>query len=501
MANVLILIAAQQQGFLLAVAKLLSKDHRVAIATSKGTRDKIEKSWPELAALVDVRSDFAPDISGDGLIEQCLAREERYGETFSMISSYDRALGKGYLFNADRHPDIIRSWWPHKAKLTAMLRDFIFYEHIIARHSPDLILSLFSDKMINLVARHHNVPCLALAIARFGSRYIWVENEHLQSSRLTDALQRNLTACSGTDDFLAVDYEQVEFSRVTHSRMNYSYRAAVKDSLRQVARASYLRTRGAAAAVYRRKRGAARVGYRFLGWVPCLLRRPNIYRYFLKHGKKPQDLDEYRIVYVPLHLEPEIALLAVSPEFNNSMEMIAWISKSVPADTIVVVKEQPFSYGIRSKHYYDNLRRIGNVVLANPDVHSWDWIRAACVVATISGTAGIESVYFQKPVLSFGKHQVINHLPIVRFANSYESTRQHIKELMELDPGSKVFEISREALYRAQMETSFELAGFEHTYRSREPQLELARIAVDRLYNEYRHLFKRGTRQAAESVR
>ncbi len=207
------------------------------------------------------------------------------------------------------------------------------------------------------------------------------------------------------------------------------------------------------------------------------------------------------MVYVPLHLEPEVALLSVSPEFNNSMEMVAWISKSVPADTILVVKEQPFSYGIRSKRYYDNLRRIGNVVLANPDVHSWDWIRAARVVATISGTAGIESVYFHKPVLSFGKHQVINYLPTVRYANSYESTRQHIKELMDLDPGSKVFETSREALYRAQMETSFELPGFEHTYRIREPQLELARIAVDHLYSQYPHLFKPEKRQAAESVR
>ncbi len=278
MANVLILIAAQQQGFLSAVAKLLSKEHHVTIATSEGVRDNIERSWPEMAELVDVRSDLTPEIKCDSIVEQCLAREVRYGETFSMISSHDRALGKGYLFNADRHPDIIRSWWPHKAKLRAMLKDFIYYERLISRYSPDLVLSLFSDKIINLVARHYNVPCLALAIARFGSRYIWVENEHLQSSRLAKTLQGNLTACSSPTDFSVVDYEQLAFSKVMHDRMNYSYRAAVKDSLRLVVRASYLRARGAVAAVYRRKRGATRVGYRFLGWLPPLLRKPNIYR-------------------------------------------------------------------------------------------------------------------------------------------------------------------------------------------------------------------------------
>ena len=65
---------------------------------------------------------------------------------------------------------------------------------------------------------------------------------------------------------------------------------------------------------------------------------------------------------MPLHLEPEIALLALSPEFNNSMEMIAWISKSLPADALVVVKEQPFSFGVRSRRYYHQLMQIGNVI-------------------------------------------------------------------------------------------------------------------------------------------
>ena len=149
-----------------------------------------------------------------------------------------------------------------------------------------------------------------------------------------------------------------------------------------------------------------------------------MYRYFQRNGVRPEDLQDYRIVYVPLHMEPEAALMSVSPEFNNSMEMITWISKSLPADTQIVVKEQPFSFGIRSKHYYDNLQRIGNVALASPNVHPWDWIRAARVTATITGTAGIEAVYFGKPVLSFGRHQVINRLPSVRFADSYVTTRK-----------------------------------------------------------------------------
>ena len=41
-------------------------------------------------------------------------------------------------------------------------------------------------------------------------------------------------------------------------------------------------------------------------------------------------------------MEPEVSLLQVSPEFNNSYEVICWVSKSLPADTMLVVKENPW---------------------------------------------------------------------------------------------------------------------------------------------------------------
>ncbi|MBI4657246.1 MAG: hypothetical protein HY735_00095, partial [Verrucomicrobia bacterium] len=155
-------------------------------------------------------------------------------------------------------------------------------------------------------------------------------------------------------------------------------------------------------------------------------------------------------------------------------------------------KEQPFSYGIRSRHYYDNLRRIGNVVLANPKTHPWEWIKASRMVATITGTVGIEAVYFGKPVLSFGKHQAINLLPTVRYANSFDSARKYVYELLQMDPGSRDFKVAKEAFFRAQMETSFDLPGYEQSYRRRDPQMELASNALGQLQRSYPELFASG---------
>ena len=161
--------------------------------------------------------------------------------------------------------------------------------------------------------------------------------------------------------------------------------------------------------------------------------------------------------------------------------MISWLSKAAPADVTLVVKENPVSFGVRSRWYYDQLRQISNVELADPNISSWDWIEAASLTATITGTAGTEAVIFRKPVLSFGEHQAINALPTVRFANNYRSTVLGLNELLEIDPKDSRFELSRRAFYAAQMETSFELTGFWNINESLESHDDIAAIALDHL--------------------
>ena len=220
MASVLVLIIGQQMGFLSAIAKVLSTEHKVAIATTESVKVSIAGIWPELSEFIDVRSDFSPDVGAAGVIEQCLERERRYGETFSMIASYDRALGKGYLFNADRHPDIIRSWWSNERKLQHLLDDFLYYEHLMDKHAPDLVVASFPGKIPSLVARHRGATTLSITAARFGAKYMWVENEHLKNSYMTDSLKRNLARVAEDGEFSDVDYVQLTESKVVHSRIS-----------------------------------------------------------------------------------------------------------------------------------------------------------------------------------------------------------------------------------------------------------------------------------------
>ena len=181
--------------------------------------------------------------------------------------------------------------------------------------------------------------------------------------------------------------------------------------------------------------------------------------------------------------------MQVSPEFNNSYEIICWVSKNLPADVVLVVKENPWSFGIRSKDYYDRLRKISNVELAQPDTNTKEWVDHSLFTVAISGTSGFESVYYDKPVLSYGKHQIINYLPTVRYVSSFLETGTAINELLLLNKDSSDFAKSKSVLHNALMSCSFSLPKLAENEKSDFLVEEIGTILTDRLYSQYINFF------------
>jgi hypothetical protein len=232
--------------------------------------------------------------------------------------------------------------------------------------------------------------------------------------------------------------------------------------------------------------------YPFLSWLPKFFHHPRNYKFVKNRGKRLVDLAKLKYVYVPLNFEPEASLMQYSPEFTNSLEMISLISKSLPVGFVIVVKEAPGCFGHRSRKFYQRILKMPNAVLAHPDVSSWDWIKKCEFVATITGTAAVEGVYFERPVLSYGMHQMVNHLPTVRYASNYETTRRGIKDILAFAGGSDLFKVSKEALFRAHMGVSFEIPGLIKLYKSQDLHMDLAKLALDNLYKQYPELGESG---------
>ncbi|MFC1883611.1 hypothetical protein ACFL2O_02465 [Thermodesulfobacteriota bacterium] len=476
--NIGIFIASEKKGFLVSLGKILNKDNIVwFIAKDKNVKKVIENLAPELVRNTITLNEYIPDVNDSDIIKEAIMREKKYGEYFSMLTSYDRGLGQGYLLNADRHPYIKRSKWKHERKVKALLKQYLIYENIFRKCKFNMILAEIIPIVLDTIASYHNAKRLSLCISRYENKYMWVENRFEEKKMYGELINKYLKHKDvEVDDISYKQYEQYLF---TANMLDYSYFNSFKKAVKEFIRQTYIHL----------KRIYKKDGYLFCGWIPSFFRSSYNFKYFLKNGYKPNDLSDYKIVFFPLHQEPEFALLNLSPEFNNSMEIVTWVSKSIPADCKLVIKENPWSFGIRSRKYYDNLSKMTNVILAHPEVSSLDWIKKSKLVVAITGTAGFEAIYFNKPVLSYGKHQVINLLPSVKYSNNYFTTREGLRDLLDIDPEDEIFIKSKYVLHNSLRDASFSIPGYEETYKDSDLHLDMAKIAVDRLYLEYPDVF------------
>lgn len=481
--KILIIVGTQQKGFFISLAQRLAENAIVKIAVFKA--DIADVLQPYLPGIDIEVMDFRRGTrkTGEDLLCECLRMEGKYGETLSMLCSQDRALGHGYLLNIDRYPMASRANWDMEKKYASIVGEIAYYEGLVEREQPDLVISQTILRSLWLITRHKETPYLAPGLIKYGTRLFWVDCPEYSSSEYVAAVKRRLHAGSGATGTDESAYEQEAGSKLNHSRIKFSYSDAVRKAMRIAFKD-----------VYRLVRGISKEdSYPLFGWVPSLFTSVANHRFVAARGNRPQDLVGRRIVYFPLHLEPEVALLSVSPEFNNSIEMISWISKALPADAVLVIKEHPLSFGVRSRSYYERVLRLPNACWADPQVSSWNWIEHAAVVATITGTAAIEAVHHGKPVLSYGLHQVVNHLPSVRFASDYRSTRQAIDSLLGDEMNDEIRAVSRRALCQAQLDVSFSAPGFEKTYASRHPQPEVAEYAYQALVRFHEDIFEEKT--------
>lgn len=133
------------------------------------------------------------------------------------------------------------------------------------------------------------------------------------------------------------------------------------------------------------------------------------YNYFISE-KKISLNDKY--IYFALHVEPE---RTVSPEgglFHNQIRAIKLLSRSLPKNFKIYVKEHPNEFWLRDAcidtlyfkgiNFYKEIRKIKNVKLLNNNVSPDELIKHSFCTATITGTSGWEAIKMRKKTIAFG---------------------------------------------------------------------------------------------------
>lgn len=139
---------------------------------------------------------------------------------------------------------------------------------------------------------------------------------------------------------------------------------------------------------------------------------------------------EENFVFFPLQSEPECSLLVLAQFKNNQLEAIKQVSYSLPVGYKLYVKEHPQMVMYRLRSYYKEIKKIPGVKLVDPQTISYELIKKARVITTITGTVGWEAVLLKKPVITFGSI-FYNQLSFVKKCRAYEDLPFLVKEQID----------------------------------------------------------------------
>lgn len=109
-----------------------------------------------------------------------------------------------------------------------------------------------------------------------------------------------------------------------------------------------------------------------------------------------------KYIYFPLHVDPEASTMVMAHMHTDQTSVIEALSKSIPSDYILVVKEHLPMIGSRPFGFYRRISRMPRVLIVSPEVNNFNLIRNAGMVAVITGTAAFEAIQLKIPTLVIG---------------------------------------------------------------------------------------------------
>lgn len=134
-----------------------------------------------------------------------------------------------------------------------------------------------------------------------------------------------------------------------------------------------------------------------------------------------------KFVLFALQYTPESSINGLEPYFVDQTRAIDLIRQSLPSGFVLLVKEHPAMVGVRAENFYQLLRRMPGVELVHPSVPTRVLVDKAKLVATITGTIGLECFLAGRPCVLFGR-TFFRHL--CYSADSYRNFGKDLKRML-----------------------------------------------------------------------
>jgi hypothetical protein len=175
----------------------------------------------------------------------------------------------------------------------------------------------------------------------------------------------------------------------------------------------------------------------------------------------PNDLS---FIFLPLQQEPERSLLIGAPDYVNQIKTVEYVSKCIPKNYLLFVKEHPTQgpgRGWRKISDYQAMQNNPKVKLIHPSVPANEIVAKSKLVISVSGTLALESAFFNKPSITFVDNDY-TLIPSISRLKSKNELRELIEDSLEkkVEPNyvGKYFDILEENSF------VFDYLGFQVSY-------------------------------------
>lgn len=431
----------------LQVGRVLREDHGWETFGYDNTalREETRRGLSGHLDLHRVVQQAAASPPGSDILARAARLEARDGGNLADVLIADRHLGSGWVTGGLYHGGAL-SRLPYEGQLQVLcdLDDAI--EAYLAEIRPTLVMAgqVGCAEIATMYAAcaRRDIPCFGLTFLNYGSNYYWQAERagHVPGLEETYRVLRGSGAAPPDVAMAPV----APRTRLVMPQLRA--RGQVLPLVGRVVRSARHHARGAL-------RGQVNAGG-VTFWSKLDYHLQN-FRGFRREMRRPYtglaQLEGRRFVYYPLHFEPEATLSGVETLFTNQLYAVEVLSKSVPSDVAVMVKEHPAAIGNRPPGWMDILARFPRVVLAHPFDDSIALVRHSGVTVTIAGTAGLEAALLGKPVLSLGPSYRLNFVDHVSVANDIPTLRRLLRDLLDRpeDPGrARDAAILRQAIER-----------------------------------------------------
>ncbi len=115
--------------------------------------------------------------------------------------------------------------------------------------------------------------------------------------------------------------------------------------------------------------------------------------------------------FMGFHLGQESTMGLRSQPFMNQISLVEMISRVLPYNHVLYVREHPHWPKTFSYTYLKAMKKNPSVKLISPKISIHDILKDTVGVITYNSTTGIEALLYKKPVLSFASNIYFNHHP------------------------------------------------------------------------------------------